>query len=166
MQRWLLTANVKGTTVKSISVVISLQSSLTQDQCKYLKLVRVSADFYGEYQSDEEAKHNMCLVFPDISHFRRFVTTYKLRVQPSPLGEDRESGGNSYGRLVSWTLTVHTIKWCDLTYTVCILFWLEMPKEHRLSDFRKIFTVLTYKHRLQRASLQVFSYHSFRWMST
>ena len=63
MQRWLLTANVKDTIVKSISLVIALQNLLMQDQCKHLKPVRVSTDFYGEYQSDQEAKYNMCLVF-------------------------------------------------------------------------------------------------------
>ena len=47
-----MSANVKEMTVKSISVVISHQTSLMQDQCKS---VRVSADFYGKYQSDDEA---------------------------------------------------------------------------------------------------------------
>ena len=73
MQRWLLTANVKDTIVKSISVVIALQTLLMQDQCKHLKPVRV-ADFYGEHQSDQEAKYNMCLLF---SHFRCLVTTHR-----------------------------------------------------------------------------------------
>ena len=63
MQRWLLTANVKDTIVKSISLVIALQTLLMQDQCKHLNPVPVSTDFYGEYQSDQEAKYNMCLVF-------------------------------------------------------------------------------------------------------
>lgn len=36
-----------------------------------IKSVRVSADFFGEYQSDEEGKL-MCLAFNDISHFRFF----------------------------------------------------------------------------------------------
>lgn len=36
-----------------------------------IKSVRVSADFFGEYQSDEEEKL-MCLAFNDISHFRFF----------------------------------------------------------------------------------------------
>ena len=68
-----MSANVKDVTVKSISVVISLQTSLIQDQCKS---VRVSADFYGEYLSDEKAKHNMC--FNDISQFRCLVTMHEL----------------------------------------------------------------------------------------
>ena len=63
MQRWLLTANVKDTIVKSISLVIALQTLLMQDQCKHLKPVRVSTDFYGKYQRDQEAKYNMRLVF-------------------------------------------------------------------------------------------------------
>lgn len=37
-----------------------------------IKSVCVSADFFGEYQSDEEGKH-MCLAFNDISHFRVFL---------------------------------------------------------------------------------------------
>lgn len=36
-----------------------------------MKSVRVSADFFGEYQSDEEGKHT-CLALNDISHFRVF----------------------------------------------------------------------------------------------
>ena len=55
-------------TVKSISVVISLQTSLMQDQCKS---VRVSADFYGEYQSDEKAN----------SQFRCLVTMHELNLK-------------------------------------------------------------------------------------
>ena len=37
---------------------------IVQNRCKHLKSVRVSANFYGEYQSNQEAKQNMCLVFP------------------------------------------------------------------------------------------------------
>ena len=74
-----MSASVKEMTVKSVSVVISLQTSLMQDQCKLLKSVRVSADFYGEYQSDEEAKHNMC--FNDISHFQCLVMMYELNIE-------------------------------------------------------------------------------------
>ena len=74
-----MSANVKEMTVKTVSVVISLQTSLMQDQCKLLEPVRVSADFYGEYQSDEEAKHNMC--FNEISHFRCSVTMYELNFE-------------------------------------------------------------------------------------
>ena len=48
-----MSANVKDMTVKSISVVISLQTSLMQDHCKS---VRVSADFDGKYQSDDKGK--------------------------------------------------------------------------------------------------------------
>ena len=40
-----------------------------------------SADFYGKYQSIDEAKHTMCSVFNDISHFRCFVTTYQLNFE-------------------------------------------------------------------------------------
>ena len=65
-------------TVKSISVVISLQTSLKKDQCKHLKSVHVSADFYGKYQSNQEAKHSKSLVFNDISHFRCLVMMHKL----------------------------------------------------------------------------------------
>ena len=36
---------------------------IVQNQCKHLKLVHVSANFYGEYQSNQEEKQNMCLVF-------------------------------------------------------------------------------------------------------
>ena len=36
---------------------------IVQNQCKHLKSVHVSANFYGEYQSNQEAKQNMCLVF-------------------------------------------------------------------------------------------------------
>ena len=50
-----------------------------QDQ--YTHPQSVSADFYGEYQSDEEAKHNMCLVFTDISYFWCFVMTHKLNFE-------------------------------------------------------------------------------------
>ena len=71
-----MSANVKDMTVKSISVVISLQTSLMQDQCKS---VCVSADFYGKYQSDDEAKHNMC--FNDISHFQCLVTMHELNFE-------------------------------------------------------------------------------------
>ena len=71
-----MSANVKDMTVKSISVVISLQTSLMQDQCKS---VRVSADFDGKYQSDDEAKHNMC--FNDISQFRCLVTMHELNLK-------------------------------------------------------------------------------------
>ena len=71
-----MSANVKEMTVKSISDVISLQTSLMQDQCKS---VRVSADFYGKYQSDDETKHNMC--FNDISCFRCLVTMHELNFE-------------------------------------------------------------------------------------
>ena len=36
---------------------------IVQSQCKHLKSVRVSANFYGEYQSNQGAKQNTCLVF-------------------------------------------------------------------------------------------------------
>ena len=62
-----MSANVKDMTVKSISVVISLQTSLMQD------------DFNGKYQSDDEAKHNMC--FNDISQFRCLVTMHELNLK-------------------------------------------------------------------------------------
>ena len=71
-----MSANVKEMTVKSISDVISLQTSLMQDQCKS---VRVSADFYGKYQSDDEAEYNMC--FNDISCFRCLVTMHELNFE-------------------------------------------------------------------------------------
>ena len=60
------------------SGVISLQTSLKKDQCKHLKSVHVSADFYGEYQSNQEAKHSKSLVFNNISHFRCLVMMHKL----------------------------------------------------------------------------------------
>ena len=48
-----------------------------EDQYKHPQSVGcVSADFYGEYQSDEEAKHNKCLVLNDISWFCCFVMTH------------------------------------------------------------------------------------------
>ena len=65
----------------SISVVISLQTLLMQDQYKHPQSVHVSADFYGEYQSDEEAKHHMCMLFNDISYFCCFVMTHKLNFE-------------------------------------------------------------------------------------
>ena len=68
-QPWLLTANVKETTVKSIGNARSMQ----------IQSVRVSADFYGKYKCDDEVKYNICSVFNDISHFRCFVTTHKLK---------------------------------------------------------------------------------------
>ena len=68
-------------TTKSISVVISLQTSLMQHQYKLPQSVRVSADFYGEYQSDEEAKHSMRLVFNDISYFWCLVMMHKLNFE-------------------------------------------------------------------------------------
>ena len=68
-QPWLLTANVKETTVKSIGNARSMQ----------IQSVGVSADFYGKYKCDDEAKYNICSVFNDISHFRCFVTTHKLK---------------------------------------------------------------------------------------
>ena len=71
-----MSANVKDMTVKSISVVISLQTSLIQDQCKS---VRVSADFDGKYQTDDEAKHNMC--FNDISQFQCLVMMHELNLK-------------------------------------------------------------------------------------
>ena len=71
-----MSANVKEMTVKSISDVISLQTSLMQDQCKS---VRVSADFYGKYQSDDETKHNMC--FNDISCFWCLVAMHELNFE-------------------------------------------------------------------------------------
>ena len=51
-----------------------------QDQCKYDQdpSVRAFADFYGKYQSDDEAKRNMCSAFNDISHFQCFVTMHKF----------------------------------------------------------------------------------------
>ena len=53
-----------------------------EDQYKHPQSVGcVSADFYGKYQSDEEAKHNMCLVFNDISYFWCFVMTHKLNFE-------------------------------------------------------------------------------------
>jgi len=74
-----MSANMKEMTVKSISVVFSLQTSLMHDQCKLLKSVCVSADFCGKYHSDEEAKHKMC--FNDISHFRCLVTMHELNFE-------------------------------------------------------------------------------------
>ena len=52
-----------------------------QDQYKHPRSVRVSADLYGKYQSDEEAKHNMCLIFNNISYFWCFVMTNKLNFE-------------------------------------------------------------------------------------
>ena len=52
-----------------------------QDQYKHPQSVRVPADFYGEYLSDQEAKHKMCLVFNDISCFWCFVMTHKLNFE-------------------------------------------------------------------------------------
>ena len=60
------------------------QTSLMEDQYKHPQSVGcVSADFYGEYQSDEEAKHNktccalpLHLVLNDISWFCCFVMTH------------------------------------------------------------------------------------------
>ena len=50
-----------------------------QDQYKRPQSVGcVSADFYDEYQSDEEAKHNKCLVLNDISWFCCFIMTHQL----------------------------------------------------------------------------------------
>ena len=68
-QPWLLTANVKETTVKSIGDARSMQ----------IQSVRVSSDFYGKYKCDDEAKYNIWSVFNDISHFRCLVTTHKLK---------------------------------------------------------------------------------------
>ena len=48
-QPWLLTANVKETTVKSIGNARSTQ----------IQSVRVSADFYGKHKCDDEAKYNI-----------------------------------------------------------------------------------------------------------
>ena len=42
-----------------------------QGQCKDNQYVCVSTDFYGKYQSEDEAKHNICSVFNDISNFQR-----------------------------------------------------------------------------------------------
>ena len=67
-QPWLLTANVKETTVKSIGDARSMQ----------IQSVRVSADFYGKYKCDDEAKYNIWSVFNDISHFWCLVTTHKF----------------------------------------------------------------------------------------
>ena len=44
---------------------------LMQGQCKDNQYVCVSTDFYGKYQSEDEAKHNICSVFNDISNFQR-----------------------------------------------------------------------------------------------
>ena len=48
-----------------------------------IQSIRVSVDFYaefhGKWQSDDEAKYNICSVFNDISHFRCLVTTHKLK---------------------------------------------------------------------------------------
>ena len=55
-----------------------------EDQYKHPQSVGcVSADFYGKYQSDEEAKHNMygCLIFNNISCFWCFVMTHKLNFE-------------------------------------------------------------------------------------
>ena len=52
-----------------------------QDQYIHPQSVHVSADFYGEYQSDEEAKHHMCMLFNDISYFCCFVMTHKLNFE-------------------------------------------------------------------------------------
>ena len=52
-----------------------------QDQYKRPQSVRVPADFYGEYLSDQEAKHNMCLLFNDISYFCCFVMTHQLNFE-------------------------------------------------------------------------------------
>ena len=71
---------MKANSERDISVVIiSFQTSVRHHQCKYLKSVRVSADFHGKYQSDEakEAKHNLCSVFNDIFHFLCFIMMHK-----------------------------------------------------------------------------------------
>ena len=53
-----------------------------QDQYKHPQSVgSVSADSYDEYQSDEEAKHNKCLVLNDISWFCCFVMTHQLNFE-------------------------------------------------------------------------------------
>ena len=70
-ERWFLTAKVKETTIKSIG---NARSMLIQS-------VFVSADSHGEYHSDDQAKHNMCSVFNDISHFRCFLITHELNFE-------------------------------------------------------------------------------------
>ena len=69
---WLLTANVKETTVGCQVYDIGNAQSMQ------IPSVRVFGDFYGKYQSDDEAKPNMCSVFNDISHFQCFVTMHKF----------------------------------------------------------------------------------------
>ena len=68
---WLLTANV------NLKRRLS-GPSVMQDQCKYNQCVFLRIFIMAStMQSGNEAKHIMCSVFNDISHFQRFVTTHK-----------------------------------------------------------------------------------------
>ena len=97
---WLLTGNVNSKRRLS-------GPSVMQDQCNYSQCVFLLTFIMAStMQSGNEAKHLMCSVFNDISHFQCFVTAHKLilslrhrhfshsRVQPSLLEEDPESSGN------------------------------------------------------------------------
>ena len=48
-----------------------------------IQSIRVSvdffADFHGKCQSDDEAKHKICSVFNDTSHFQCLVMAHKLK---------------------------------------------------------------------------------------
>ena len=101
---WLLTGNVNS---KRRLSGPSARPSVMQDQCNYSQCVFLLTFIMAStMQSGNEAKHVVCSIFNDISHFQCFVTAHKLilslrhrhfshsRVQPSLLEEDPESSGN------------------------------------------------------------------------
>ena len=65
----------KETTVRCI---------VMQDQCKYNQCVFLLIFIIAStMQSGNEAKHIICSLFNDISHFQCFVTTHKLNFEPT-----------------------------------------------------------------------------------
>ena len=82
LRQWLLTINVKETTVKSISQCCTFTPNFANYHTrlmsnKHLKSVCVFADFYGEYQNDQEAKHNRY----SICYVWCLVTKHKLNFE-------------------------------------------------------------------------------------